>query len=176
MPLHSPGTALEASKWDHLKLAKALMYTCWRMHENSPTGLAPAVARFDNADSPTVDPNVRVCPCMCVCVCACQCLCAHVSVCAVRANACVLACVFVPAFLRVPTAKYCLCASACLEANLCACAACVEVFNHVCCLRIIWASNTAKYCFRCPLSASFYEFAKNLMPCRPCRCSSLRTR
>lgn len=55
-PLCSPGTRLEAKRWEHLILAKSLMYTCWQMFERSPTGLAPDVVTFNgpNDFSPKV--------------------------------------------------------------------------------------------------------------------------
>ena len=33
-----------------MRIAKAIMYTCWQMYERQPTGIAPEYAKFDNND------------------------------------------------------------------------------------------------------------------------------
>jgi hypothetical protein len=42
----SDGTILESRKWEHVKLAKALMYTCWQMYETTATGLSAEYMEF----------------------------------------------------------------------------------------------------------------------------------
>jgi hypothetical protein len=66
------GTPLEQRKWDHLRMAKALMYSCWRMYEVTPSGLAADVYHFGTAEDPRPKIGVRSCPLdslvSCVCV------------------------------------------------------------------------------------------------------------
>jgi hypothetical protein len=67
------GTPLEQRKWDHLRMAKALMYSCWRMYEVTPSGLAADVYHFGAAEDPRPKIGVRSCPLtpsypVCVCL------------------------------------------------------------------------------------------------------------
>lgn len=53
------GTPLEQYKWEHLRLGKALMATCWNMFESTPSGLSPETAMF-TTDPPSLTPKADV--------------------------------------------------------------------------------------------------------------------
>jgi hypothetical protein len=49
---YSDGTPLAAKKWEHMKTAKALMYTCWQYYDRTPTGLSPEFMDFAGGRDP----------------------------------------------------------------------------------------------------------------------------
>ena len=65
---YSTGTPLEANKWEHLKHAKALTYTCWQMYERTPTGLAPDAWDVMGLGDPVPNRQVRNAACAAWCL------------------------------------------------------------------------------------------------------------
>jgi hypothetical protein len=58
----SEGTVLEAKRWQHLRSAKAMAYSCWQFYERQPTGLSPEYVEFsDHADPAAAKTTKRVC-------------------------------------------------------------------------------------------------------------------
>ena len=69
----SDGTKLEPMKWEHLKLAKALMFTCHQMYAVTPSRLAPHVAVFDDPGrEPQTKTGVRSSRCVECLTCLCR--------------------------------------------------------------------------------------------------------
>jgi hypothetical protein len=66
----SNGTQLQPKVWEHMKTAKALMYTCWQMYQRNPTGLAPEYVDFLALNDIHVAKKVPLScmACMCPCV------------------------------------------------------------------------------------------------------------
>jgi hypothetical protein len=58
------GTPLEQKKWEHLRMAKALMYSCWRMYVVTPTGLAADVYHYGSPEDPRPKIGVRHSACL----------------------------------------------------------------------------------------------------------------
>ncbi len=48
------GSALQLKQWHHLRLAKALTYSCWQMYNRTATGLSPEYVVFTDMLDPTV--------------------------------------------------------------------------------------------------------------------------
>ena len=53
------GTVLEAKKWQHLKDAKALAYSCYRMYEATPTGLSGEYVEYSDTSDPFLPRTTR---------------------------------------------------------------------------------------------------------------------
>ncbi len=54
----SDGSVLESKKWQHMKEAKAMTYSCWQMYERQPTGLSPEYVDYKDLTDPV--PGKRV--------------------------------------------------------------------------------------------------------------------
>ena len=53
------GTVLEGKKWQHLKDAKALAYSCWQMYEATPTGLSGEYVEYTDYSDPFLPTTTR---------------------------------------------------------------------------------------------------------------------
>ena len=51
----------------YMSIAKNLMYTCYRMYREMPTGLSPEIVHFNTQQGADTDIYVKVCVCVCVC-------------------------------------------------------------------------------------------------------------
>ena len=50
----------------YMSIAKNLMYTCYRMYKEMPTGLSPEIVHFNTAPGAERDIYVKVCVCVCL--------------------------------------------------------------------------------------------------------------
>ena len=55
---HRDGSILEAKKWQHMKEAKAMTYSCYQMYARQPTGLSPEFVEFLELTEPVPDERV----------------------------------------------------------------------------------------------------------------------
>ena len=51
-----------------MTIAKNLMYTCYQMYKQMPTGLSPEITHFNITKGAKADIYVKVSVCVCVCV------------------------------------------------------------------------------------------------------------
>jgi hypothetical protein len=57
--MRSRGSILEAKKWQHMREAKAMTYSCYQMYARQPTGLSPEFVEYPMLTEPVPGKRVR---------------------------------------------------------------------------------------------------------------------